>query len=151
MAAQHTKSSEVYDFGTGNGFPGIILAVLYPQIRVILVESDRRKAEFLKHSAHLMGLTNVHVLVGRVEGIADGSVSAAICRGFANLSKTLLISRRAFAVGGGLYSLKGPEWSYEIASLPEQICSTWNTQLLGEYRLPDTDIDHSVVVAIKTK
>lgn len=151
MVGQDLRSDEVYDFGSGNGFPAIVLACLYPKIKVVMVESDRRKAEFLKHVVSSLGLSNTSILVLRVEDLPEESVSAAICRGFANLSRTLLISRRAFIPKGRLYSLKGPEWAYEIAELPFQICSTWNTILLGEYKLPETDIDHSVVLATKIK
>jgi 16S rRNA (guanine527-N7)-methyltransferase len=127
------------------------MAILYPNQKVVLVESDRRKAEFLKHTLATLGLSNASVLISRVEALPDESISAAVCRGFASLSKTLLIARRIFKTGGKLYNLKGPEWSFEIASIPGQICSTWNTHLLGEYRLPETDIGHCVVVAAKTK
>jgi 16S rRNA (guanine527-N7)-methyltransferase len=151
LVGSDCTSKEIYDFGSGNGFPGIVMAILYPSIRFILMESDRRKSEFLKHSSSILGLSNVAVRPARIESIVDNTVEAAICRGFANLQKTLLISRRLMKLGGKIYSFKGPEWSYEIAMLPEQICSTWNTHLLGEYELPGGGYDHCVVVSTKTR
>lgn len=141
----------IHDLGSGNGFPGMIIGILAPAVELVLVESDRRKAEFLKHTAATLGLRNVSVLVSRVEEIEDESLEGAVCRGFANLPKTLLKSRKLLPVGGKLYSFKGPEWSFEIAQMPEQICSTWNTQLLADYMLPESDIQHSIVVASKTR
>lgn len=55
------------DVGSGAGFPGLPLAVLRPGLRVFLVESDRKKASFLKVAVADLGLKNVTVLHGRFE------------------------------------------------------------------------------------
>lgn len=66
----------VLDVGSGAGFPGFPLAVLRPGVRVTLVESDRRKAAFLRESCTLR---NVTVLCRRLEEV-DSSVDAVITR-----------------------------------------------------------------------
>ncbi|MEQ1723025.1 MAG: RsmG family class I SAM-dependent methyltransferase, partial [Pseudobdellovibrio sp.] len=45
------KNNYLYDLGSGNGFPGLVYAILYPDQKMILMDSDERKCEFLKHMA----------------------------------------------------------------------------------------------------
>jgi 16S rRNA (guanine527-N7)-methyltransferase len=65
-ASQETLS--VVDVGSGAGFPGVPIAILRPQWRVTLVESNQRKAVFLRESSR--GLNNVTVLAQRIEDVA---------------------------------------------------------------------------------
>ena len=51
----------VYDFGSGNGFPGLIFGILFPKTKVILIERDSKKAEFLKHLRGILNLRSVEV------------------------------------------------------------------------------------------
>ncbi|MBE0656477.1 MAG: 16S rRNA (guanine(527)-N(7))-methyltransferase RsmG [Bryobacteraceae bacterium] len=66
----------VLDVGSGAGFPGFPLAVLRPDVRVTLVESDRRKAAFLRESCTL---SNVTVLCRRLDEV-DSRIDAVITR-----------------------------------------------------------------------
>jgi 16S rRNA (guanine527-N7)-methyltransferase len=143
--------SEIHDFGSGNGFPGLIMGILRPDLKLTLMESDKRKAEFIKHVASVLHLKNLNVRSERVESLKPGTVTTAICRAFANLPRSLLLTRKVFEVGGSFYHFKGNEWSFEMAQLPEQLCSTWNTKLVKEYELPETDISHSILVSTKLK
>lgn len=139
------KCDEVYDFGSGNGFPGIILAMMMPKIKFHLVDSDARKGEFLKHMSNLLGLKNTNVLIRAVESLPAGSIRCAVSRDFAPLSKAMLMTRKQFPVGGLYYHLKGEEWATEIADIPTQLCSYWQPSLLGEYKLPVGEVKFAVV------
>lgn len=140
-----SQVKEVFDIGSGNGFPGMVFAVLFPEVKVNLVESDLRKSEFLKNLVITLGLKNVHVLNQNVETLKDRSVSVAISRGFAPLSKAILVTRKIFIKGGVYFHLKGEEWASEIASIPSQLCSFWLPGLVGEYRLPVGEVKFAVV------
>lgn len=145
VISQDLKTKEVYDFGSGNGFPGIVFAMLLPQIKFYLVDADKRKCEFLVHVASLLGLKNVEVLNKNVESFPEGSIQTAISRGFAPISKSILLTRKIFPVGGVYYHLKGEEWASEIADIPTQLCSFWQPSLLGEYRLPVGEVKFAIV------
>jgi 16S rRNA (guanine527-N7)-methyltransferase len=151
IVLRENDASEIYDIGSGNGFPGLVMAVMSPEIKFVLVDSDRRKSEFLKHMVSVLGLSNVTVRVARLETLHAGTIHTAVCRAFSHLPRTLLISRKAMADGGKFFNFKGNEWSFEIAQLPEQLCSTWNTGLVEEYKLPESEIVHSIVLASKKK
>lgn len=136
---------EIYDIGSGNGFPGIVLAVLSPSTQVHLVDSDQRKCEFLKHAASLLQLRNVKVLNQTVETLPEGSIKVGICRGFASISKTILSTRRVVPKGGVFYHLKGENWPAEVGEIPTQLCSVWSPALVSEYKLPVGSVKFGVV------
>lgn len=139
------NATEIYDIGSGNGFPGVIFSILNPNIKTILVDSDQRKAEFLKNVVQSLGLTNTLVMVKTIESFSDGSVKLAMSRGFAPLSKAIMLTRKVFPKGGVYFHLKGEEWASEIASIPSQLCSYWLPGFLGDYKLPQGEVKFSVV------
>src|SRR5207248_4420990 len=57
----------LFDLGSGAGFPGLPVAIYAPQAKIILLESQNKKATFLKEVAHGLTLTNVNVFSGRAE------------------------------------------------------------------------------------
>jgi len=151
IMALDIKATEVYDFGSGNGFPGLIMAIMMPQTKFHLVDVDQRKCEFLKHMLSTLGLKNVNVITRQVETLPEGSVQCAVSRGFAPISRAILIGRRIFPVGGTYYHMKSEEWATEIAGIPTQLCSFWTPSLLGEYKLPIGEVRFAVVKTEKIK
>ncbi len=139
----------VYDLGSGNGLPGLVMALMRPDSQFLLVESDSRKCEFLKHMIAVLNIRNCRVLNVRLETLKSSEMSLAMSRGFANISKTLLAVNKCFTKGGRFYHLKGSNWGTEIAAIPTQIISLWSPELVSEYSLPDTQARRSVVCTTK--
>lgn len=140
----------VYDLGSGNGLPGVVLAILKPDLEVVLVEADTRKCEFLKHIVHVLQLPNCKIMNVRLETLKEVAMSSAISRGFASISNAALAVNRTFAKGGKFYHLKGNNWSTEIAALPSQLISLWTPELIGEYSLPDSQARRAVICTTRT-
>jgi 16S rRNA (guanine527-N7)-methyltransferase len=71
FAAEFLKQSGIpetaIDLGSGAGFPGIPLAISMPETRVTLIESNQKKATFLREVSHSLGLKNVSIFIGRGE------------------------------------------------------------------------------------
>jgi 16S rRNA (guanine527-N7)-methyltransferase len=61
------KPTSILDVGTGAGFPGLILAIAYPEVRTVLCEPRKKRASFLKYVAMELELSNVEVAKMRVE------------------------------------------------------------------------------------
>jgi 16S rRNA (guanine527-N7)-methyltransferase len=142
---EKTGPAEFYDFGSGNGFPGLVLAICHPQMRVKLLDLDQRKCEFLKHVISKLQVKNASVLNQSVESLPGGSVDFAVSRGFAGLTKSLLVCRKCFKIGGFYYVMKGEEWGSEVADLPTQLCRVWQPEHVSDYRLPVGEIRHSII------
>lgn len=144
----------VYDLGSGNGLPGVVLAILAegqrPDIKVRLIDSDERKVEFLKHVASHLELGNVDVMRGRIEDIKERA-SAALTRGFASVSKVVLICKETVDVGASIYHMKGSNWVREVGEMPSQLCAHWSPQLVGEYSLPLSRARRAVIATKRLK
>ena len=65
-------ATRIADIGSGSGFPGLALAAALPDARVDLVESVKRKCEFMRHAAREAGITNARVVCERAETWAAG-------------------------------------------------------------------------------
>jgi len=76
------------DFGSGAGFPGLVVAAMQPDREVVLVESDQRKAAFLMNAAHKMGVAP-RVESQRIESLAPLNAQVISARALAPLTKLL--------------------------------------------------------------
>lgn len=149
VVLKNCAASYIYDIGAGNGLPGVVMALLEPDRVFELVESDSRKAEFIKHVCHKLGIGNVKVSCVRFESLKGSEIEAGVCRGFASISKTLLLCNRTFKVGGVFYHFKGSNWHLEVGEIPPQLISLWDPKLLSEYRLPGSKVSRAVVATQK--
>lgn len=145
IISRSASVDKIYDFGSGNGFPGMIYALLNPATAVVLVDSDQRKCEFLKHIAGQLKLKNVSVLNQTLETLPGNSVKFAMARGYAPISKAILQSRHVIIKGGSFFHLKSEEWGMEVSNIPTQLCSIWTPSLVGEYKLPAGPVRFAVV------
>lgn len=145
LMVKDTRIKEVYDLGSGAGFPGLIFAIMNPNIKVHLVERDPAKADFLKKMVNMMRLNEVMVHQSLVENLKPLSVKSSFSRSMMTIPKLLLAMRKAVPKGGTLYVLKGEEWATELANIPSQLCSFWTPGLVGEYKLPIGNFKFAVV------
>lgn len=143
------KNEYLYDLGSGNGFPGMVYSILYPDQKMILIDSDERKCEFLKHVADALSLKNVTVQNKKIDDLPPETIAQAICRGFAPLPKALLTLRKCVKRSGVVFHLKSEEWAIEVSQIPTQLCSIWQPALEGEYKLPIGDVKMFVVKTSK--
>jgi 16S rRNA (guanine527-N7)-methyltransferase len=148
LVAPHIPSGQtVHDFGSGNGLPGIVAAILAPDLVFRLVDRDQRKVEFLKHVGAALGLKNVVFCCQSLQDLGDGSVDFAISRGFASVANSLIQSRRLFSSGGVFYMMKGEGWSRELAEVQPQVFRDWSVEMLGEYELPESPAGYVLLKA----
>ncbi|WP_036958809.1 16S rRNA (guanine(527)-N(7))-methyltransferase RsmG [Promicromonospora kroppenstedtii] len=108
-------TGSVADIGSGAGLPGIVIAVMRPELDVILVEPMERRTTWLAEVVAELGLTNVQVKRGRAEEYHDAfEVDAVTSRAVAALSKLVRMSMPLVRVGGELVILKGRNVVQEI-------------------------------------
>jgi len=90
------NSSSIADVGSGAGFPGVPIAILNPELRVSLVESNQRKAVFLREATRL--LPNVSVIAQRVEEVS-AVFDTLVARAVNSKGVVTLIPRLASKIG----------------------------------------------------
>lgn len=102
------------DLGSGAGFPGLVVAILAPDLRVRLVESDQRKCAFLRRVAEDTG-TAIDIVPDRIETLPPQSAGVISARALAPLTQLLAHAEKHLAPGGiGLFP-KGRTVHNEIA------------------------------------
>ena len=109
-AGQWPVGARVADIGSGGGIPGVVVAVLRPDLRVTLVESDRRKAAFLTHVCGLLALTHVDVASRRAQEMATDPAhregyDVAISRACAPPAELVPLVLPLLRRGGSLWAL----------------------------------------------
>lgn len=130
------------DLGTGPGLPGIPLAIACPGLRVTLVESNGKKARFLREVVRRLGLGHVDVAETRIEALdRPGAYAAVTARALATIPLILRLGGHLLAPDGRLLAMKGAYPAEELAALP----SEW--RLLDSHRLevPGLDAERHLV------
>ena len=130
------------DLGTGPGLPGIPLAIATPALQVTLVESNGKKARFLREAARQLGLGNVQVAESRIEAFRPGTHFDAItARALATLPLILELGGHLPGPGGRLLAMKGVVPDEEIATLP----AGWRLAAVHPLRVPGLDAERHLV------
>lgn len=108
------------DVGTGGGFPGIPLAILFPEVEFVLVDSIGKKIKVVTEVATSLGLTNVRALHSRAEDV-DEKFDFIVSRAVTVLPEFMTWIRNKYLVksfnyiGNGLLYLKGGDLKSELA------------------------------------
>ncbi|MGH8216771.1 MAG: 16S rRNA (guanine(527)-N(7))-methyltransferase RsmG [Rhodanobacteraceae bacterium] len=106
------------DLGSGAGLPGIPLAIARPDLVVTLIESNGKKARFLREAVRALPLPNVTVRETRVQDVA-GPFEIVTARAFASLADMLLWGGHLLAPQGRWLAMKGRIDPEEIGAIPE--------------------------------
>ena len=105
LLAPESKGSAI-DLGSGAGFPGLPLKILAPAVALTLIESNQKKAAFLKEAVRALRLTNVDVLAGRAEQ-CSATADLVTLRAVERYEQALAVAARMVAPGGRLGLLVG--------------------------------------------
>ncbi|MGV6830919.1 MAG: 16S rRNA (guanine(527)-N(7))-methyltransferase RsmG [bacterium] len=118
--------AHVLDVGTGGGFPGVPLAILYPETSFHLVDSINKKLKVINAVAEELNLTNIKTTHSRVEAINtryDFIVSRAVTSmpAFVSWVKNKVRKKSNHSLKNGILYLKGGDLSEELKSFPKAV------------------------------
>lgn len=151
------KVESIMDVGTGAGFPGIPLKIIFPEIKITLLDSLNKRVNFLNEVIEKLELKNIDCIHGRAEDIGhmpmyreqyDLVVSRAVAN-LASLSEYCI----PFARVGGKFI------SYKSGNIQEEMDASYNAihslhsklETIEKYTLPESDMQRSLVIIKKTK
>ncbi len=148
---------DVIDVGTGAGFPGIVLKIVYPQLSVVLLDSLNKRVNFLKNVITELGLTGISAIHGRAEDIARNKdyrekFDLCVSRAVANMSSLSEYCLPFVKVGGRFipYKADGCDEEVKTASKAVNILGG-KIRKIESYVIPDTDICRKFVVIDKLR
>lgn len=123
------SGTRVADIGTGGGFPGIPLAILYPEVEFLLIDSIGKKIKVVEEITKALNLKNVRSVHGRAEEVNEHDFNLCVSRAVAPLAKLGLWSKSLLNRKGneGLICLKGGDLKEEIKESKLKT-KVWNIQ-----------------------
>src|SRR5688572_16217400 len=155
LAWKASPPNHLIDVGTGAGFPGIPLKILYPNLKLTLVESVGKKAMFCQHIVNVLGLEHVDVIQSRAEDLGQNSQHRekyewTVARAVANLNVLSEYLLPLVKVGGKMLAQKGEGGPAEAQSA-EKVMDLLGGKLkqLIPVNLPGVADDRYLVVVDK--
>jgi 16S rRNA (guanine527-N7)-methyltransferase len=132
-----SPESHVVDVGTGGGFPGIPLAILFPDVSFTLIDSIGKKIKVVEAVAQELGLSNVTAIQTRSEdhkGNYDFIVSRAVTSlpAFFNQTRHLISAKQRNAISNGILYLKGGDITSETEPFKKRISTINLSQYFQE-------------------
>lgn len=115
------RGPRLLDVGAGPGFPGLVLAILEPDIEVSLLDSNGKKVRFQRQAMLELGLTNITPVQERVERFEAPAFDQVISRAFASLADFVTLTEHLLAEGGEWLAMKGRACEDELAELPSTV------------------------------
>lgn len=114
----HVQGRSLIDVGTGAGLPGLVLAIVKPELDVTLLDSNGKKVRFLRQVIADLTISNANAVQTRVEEF-DRQFDLVSSRAFATLADMANGSQQLLADNGEFLAMKGVYPTEEIAALPE--------------------------------
>jgi 16S rRNA (guanine527-N7)-methyltransferase len=137
-------ASNVLDVGAGGGLPGIVLAIVRPDMKVSMIDTVHKKTAFLTQVKAQLNLANVTVYTARVEQLqvgADARFDVITSRAFADLSDFVNWSSHLLAEGGRYIALKGTAPRDEQQRLPGE----WKVSAVEPLQVPRLGAERHLV------
>jgi 16S rRNA (guanine527-N7)-methyltransferase len=116
------RGPRLLDVGAGPGLPGLVLAVLNPELAVTLLDSNGKKVRFQRQAVMELSIENVTPVQARVEQFQAAAFDQVISRAFASLVDFVTLTRELPTANGQWLAMKGPGADDELRELPSGIC-----------------------------
>lgn len=137
------------DVGCGAGFPGVPLAIAAPEVHVTLLDSQRKRVDFLQEACHTLGLGNTRCVHGRAEEFVQAereSFDIAVSRAVAALPVLCELCLPLVRPGGRMLAMKSSHSEEEIGSAGNAVKALGGRiGWIKDYTIPGTDVVHRIV------
>lgn len=151
------KVNSLIDVGTGAGFPGIPLKILYPHLQVTLLDSLNKRIKFLEEVVDNLGLTGIETVHGRAEDAAKKAeyreqFDLSVSRAVANLASLTEYCLPFVKVGGKFVSYKSVSVDEEITQSKKAVYVLGGEiEKVEKFNLPESDMERALVIVEKKR
>lgn len=149
-----TKNLKVCDIGSGGGFPGIVLKIFFPNLNITLVDSTKKKTDFLQKAIEKLDLKDIDVINMRIEdyaNVCEEKYDLVVARALAKLNVLLELSAKLIKINGFLIAMKGYFEEELLTSNKTLEILNMRVEDLIEYRLPKDNMKRSLIKIKKIK
>ena len=139
------KIETLCDVGTGAGFPGIVLKIIYPNLKITLVDSLLKRVNYLNTIIKELELENIEAIHTRAEDL-KATFDIVTARAVANIEKLLIYTMHLVNKNGSLIAMKGnidEELNFEILN---RINKKYTVYRIEKFLLPKENSQRSLVV-----
>ena len=148
------ENKTIIDVGTGGGFPGLPLKIVNDNYRITLLDSLRKRIDFLAEVVKALNLKNVELIHGRAEDYGQNkkyreSYDICVSRAVAPLNVLSEYCIPFVKVGGYFAAYKSDNISQEISNSDNAIKNLWKIKEIKEISIPGTDINRKIVIIEK--
>ena len=154
LEAGELRGKSLIDVGTGAGFPGMVLKILCPELKLTLLDSLDKRLDFLRDTCERLGFADVTLVHARAEEPPEGfreSFDYASARAVARLNVLCELCLPYVKPGGAFLAMKGPELDAEIKEAYVALKTLGGTvERQIAYSIPGTDFDHRIALIRKT-
>ena len=152
-----SKVFSIIDIGTGAGFPGIPLKIVFPEIQVVLLDSLNKRIRFLDEVIQQLGLEKIETIHGRAEDFAKKTqyrekFDFCVSRAVANLAILSEYCLPYVKIGGYFVSYKSEDIDKEVEQAENSVQILGGTvEEVKKFKLPGTEIGRSIIKIKKIK
>ncbi len=125
----NSRNFQILDLGSGMGIPGVILAIMMPDVAITLLDSNSKKTAFLLQVKIELGLHNVNVLHVRAQECPE-CFNLIVTRAFASCEDILNIAQPLLNKHGAIFAMKSNKAEQELAELSQNNRNIWTVDLV---------------------
>ena len=134
-SAPYFDKKNILDIGSGAGLPAIILAIYHPEKNISIVDSSKKKCAFMEYVRLTLNICNLKIFNKRIQqyNTIDNCYEIITTRAFANIDKTILLSKKLLCPNGKYLLLKSQKYIYEKTQLKyEKIINIYDNRYIIE-------------------
>lgn len=144
------------DVGTGAGFPGLVIKIMRPDIEVVLLDSLKKRLNFLDAVISDLGLSGISTLHGRAEELGHMDkhrerYQTVTARGVAAMSVLFELCLPLVSVGGVMLAMKGPMAAQELSDAAKAEKVLGGESKVVEAQIPESDMTRHIIMTRKCR
>ena len=143
LASDTAEASTIVDVGSGGGLPGVILAIMLPNVQVTCVDAVEKKTMFVRQMCGVLQLQNLAAQHARIETLAPLQSTIVTSRAFASLEDFARLAGQHVREGGTLLAMKGRPPTEEINAL--QALTSWSAYAVQPLIVPELESQRCLV------